>query len=194
MPVLLHWWHNHRHWSLSSDMGHWKIYICAPKECPNWVTPVAFTDESHRHHYRQQCYSFNLVYGDTKRGYVKILRLCAWHNFRRPFHSTAAADIFAAGEAIDKIFRLQYTFSNLLELKVYLPALVDCQDLFGSLLVKNHTNYKSMHGDVNYIWYYYDTAVYFFAWVQGWCKPEDIGKRTTDRSSKLLFSRMKLGS
>lgn len=117
------------------------------------------------------------MFGELQEG--SVIRFLSWisHKSRRPVKSTAAAEILAAGEAIDEIVVLRPAIESLYQVKVRTAVLADSKDLYGPLSSQRHPRDKSVRGDVNAIRYYYETAIELFSWIRGSCNPADVGTK-----------------
>lgn len=79
-----------------------------------------------------------------------------------PLRSTDAAEILAAGEAIEKTVLLLEAISTVLQVYVTVVVLLDSKELFSSLSSQRNTIDKSIHGDVNAIRFHHEIAVDVF--------------------------------
>ena len=108
------------------------------------------------------------------------------HKARRPVKSTAAAEILAAGEAIDDGKMLTQTLSILLGRKIELLIVLDSKDLFTSLSTQRNSIDKSVRGDVNVIRFEFEVGnVAEFIWVPG---SKNIADPCTKADSPLIES------
>lgn len=88
-----------------------------------------------------------------------------------------AAEILAAGEALNETICLHDALKCLSGDKVQLGIVVDSKDLFHSLASQRHPTYRSVRGDVNSIHYYYETYVEIFGRIHGSCNLADVGTK-----------------
>lgn len=152
-------------------------YVCPPADVSSDVTLVAFADASHSAAASQLCFVTAIVFGKIQQGSVIHIMSWASHRSRRPVRSTPAAEILAAGEALDEIVSLKNALSAMLGIKVQLAVLVDSKDLYRSLSSQRHLTDKSVRADVNSICFYHETTVDLFGWIRGSCNPADVGTK-----------------
>ena len=101
-------------------------------ECEQ-VTIVAFSDTSHSGILSHLSFIVGLVIGTIQKGSVIHLLNWASQKSRRPVRSTPAAQILAAGEALDYFLSIRNTLAVILKTKVQLAVVVDSKDFYGSL-------------------------------------------------------------
>lgn len=90
------------------------------------------------------------------------------HKAKRPVRSTAAAEILAAGEAIDEGKMIAHTVSLLFGIKVELIIILDSKDLFTSLSTQKNSIDKSVRADVSVIRFEFECGnVSTFKWIPG---------------------------
>lgn len=97
-----------------------------------------------------------------------------------------AAEILAAGEAIDKIKIIAQAYSLLHCFKVKLFIALDSKDLFQSLSTHRNSINKSIRGDINVIRHELDTQnVQKIMWIPG---RQNLADRVTTCDSSLSLS------
>lgn len=99
----------------------------------------------------QLCYVTGLLLGDLRHVSIFHTLICSFHKSKRPVRSIGAAEILAAGEAIDKGNNISMTTSLVLGTHIPLHVVLDSKDLYTSLSTKRNLVDKSIRADVNCI-------------------------------------------
>lgn len=141
------------------------------------ISLVAFADASHLSDRSNLCYLIGLVFGELAQ--ESIFHLLSWvsHKSRRPVHSTPAAEVLAASEALDDLLPLHAALQQIFNVKISLCELVDSKVLYNSLSTQRGSVDKSIRGEVNSIRFIYETALDIMGWIKGSCNPADIGTK-----------------
>lgn len=96
-------------------------------------------------------YVAGLLVADIQAGSPFLLLSSFSHKFRRLIQSISAAEILAAGKAIDEGKVLASTLSSIYATRIPLALALDSRDLFTSLSTHRNFLYKSICRDVNVI-------------------------------------------
>ena len=109
-----------------------------------------------------------LLLGDVKKGCV--FHALSWisHKSKRPVKSVGAAEILAAGEAIDEGKLLKFAVSTLLPFTIDFMLVVDSRDLYNTLSTCRNSADRSIRADVSVIRYEFESEnVSRIMWVPG---------------------------
>ena len=111
--------------TLLQRYGTLTTYPRPPPGSSKSLSLVAFADAGHTEESSQLCFIVGLVLGKIERG--SEFHLLSWspHRSRRPVKSTAAAEILAAGEALDEIVTLKDVLTHVWDVNLRLIVLVD---------------------------------------------------------------------
>ena len=113
------------------------------------ISVVVFADASRLVDYGQLAFVAGLLFGNFDSG--SIFHTLAWssHKSKRPVRSIGAAEILAAGEAIDEAKVLVKAYQVLFGIHVDLVLVVDSKDLFETLSTCQNSLDRSIRADAN---------------------------------------------
>ena len=154
---------------------------------------VIFADASHSDNGSQLCYISGLIIGEISKEVPFHLLSWTSHKSRRPAKSTAAAETFAASEAIDEILVLKNSISKLFGKVISTTVFVDSKDLYHSLSSKRNAVDKSMRNEVNHIRFVFETALDIVAWICGSLNISDVGTKKNSKLTELFQSILHTG-
>ena len=128
-------------------------------------------------------YVAGILFGDFCQ--EAVIHLMSWssHKYKRPVRSIGAAEILAAGEAIDEGKVIKSVIAKVHNFNPDLIVVVDSKDLFTSFSTKRNSIDKSIWPDVNVIRFEFETRnVDKLIWILGLLNLADPG---TMRESSL---------
>lgn len=167
-------------------------YCHRPSTLPNEkVSVLVFSDAGRTCDYGQLCFIAGLLFGDISEG--SIFHVVSWSSRKstRPVRSVGAAEILAAGEAIDEGKTIAHAYSILLGQHVDLIIAVDSKDLFQSLSTQRNSIDKSIRADVNVIRHEFEVRnISSMIWLPGKLNFADIGTKMDSPltlSTQLMF-------
>lgn len=132
------------------------------------LSVVVFSDAGRTCGHGQLCFIAGLLIGDFRQG--SIFHTVSWSSrkSKRPVKSVGAAEILAAGEAIDEGKIIAQAYSILLGMKMDLLIALDSKDLFQSLSTQRNSIDKFIRADVNVIRHEFETQnVHKIMWIPG---------------------------
>lgn len=163
--------------SLLKKHGTLTTYPTPPDIAKEAVNLVAFADASFKEDKSQLAYVIGLVFGDVKKDSVFHLLSWASHKSRRPVHSTPAAEILAASEAIDELMMLKNALDAIFEVRVHTYVLIDSKDLYSTLSTQKNSVDRSVRAAVNCIRFTYETELDVLGWISGQVNIADVGTK-----------------
>ena len=132
------------------------------------LSVVMFSDASKTADKSQLGYIGGLLIGELHDS--SLFHTLTWssHRSSRPVKSVGAAEILAAGEAIDESKALVQALSVLLNMKIDLKLLLDSRDLFESISTCRNSTDRSIRADVSVIRYEFETHhINRIIWIPG---------------------------
>lgn len=139
---------------------------------------MVFSDARRVTDYGQLCYVTGILLDGLVIG--SIFHTLSWSSrkIKRPVKSTGAAEILAAGEAIDEGKVLHDALQLILATKIDLWIAVDRKELYTSFSTQMNSIDKSIRADVNIIRFDFETkAINRMFWIPGRCNLSDPGTR-----------------
>ena len=129
---------------------------------------LLFADASRRIDHGQIGYLSGLLFGPIGEGATFHLMSWTSHKSKRPVKSIGAAEILAAGAAIDEGKMLVKAYEKLLNVSVAHIVAVDSKDLFTTLSTCRNATDRSIRADVSVIRYEFETRnVSTMIWLPG---------------------------
>ena len=129
---------------------------------------LVFADASRTIDHGQLGYVAGLLIGEFQEGSVWHTLSWSSHKSKRPVKSIGAAEILAAGEAIDEGKVLVNAYRVLLGMDIDLMISLDSKDLFETLSTCRNSIDRSIRADVSVIRYEFETQnVNRFFWIPG---------------------------
>ena len=129
---------------------------------------MVFSDAGRKFDHGQLSVLAGLLLGDTEK--YSVFHTLSWisHKSKRPVKSVGAAEILAAGEAIDEGKLLRLALTTILPLNIDFMLVLDSRDLFNSLSTCRNSADRSIRADVNVIRYEFESRnVSNMMWVPG---------------------------
>lgn len=169
---------------LLKKLGSTIRYVNNEKNNNHGFSIIVFSDASRLIDHGQLAFICGLLIGDLKSG--SVFHTISWssHKSKRPVKSIGAAEILAAGAAIDEGKLVRKAFQKLLNVDVTLSIAVDSKDLFTTLSTCRNSADRSIRADVNVIRFEFETHnITKMIWIPGKVNPADC---LTKRNSPLV--------
>ena len=154
---------------------------------------LVFADASKPREHGQIGVLAGLLVGELESG--SIFHSLSWisHKSKRPVKSVPAAEILAAGEAIDEAKSIAHAYRQLLGVKIGVQLCVDSKDLFRSMSSQRNSIDRSIRADVACIIFEFQVGgVDKITWIPGKINLADVLTKTnsplTDSLQLTLFT------
>lgn len=162
-------------------------YKCPPRNCDLTLSVLVFSDAGRTTDHCQLCFIAGLLIGDMTNG--SIIHTVSWSSrkSKRPVKSVGAAEILAAGEAIDEGKLIAQSYSMILGFQLDLIIVLDSKDLFYSLSTQRNSIDKSIRANVNVIRHEFEIRnVHKIIWIPGNLNLADPGTKCDSPLSPAL--------
>lgn len=148
---------------------------------------VVFSDASRSNECGQIGFVAGLLIGDFEKDSIYHVLHWSSNKSRCPVKSIGAAEILAAGNAVDEAKMLAAAYTALLHVKIDVVVCVDCKDLYDSLSTCHRSADKSIRADVAVIMYEFETHnINRMIWIPGKINPADpLTKRDSPMNKAL---------